>query len=255
MQIKTTSCSAGDIFPLSNIELAGAQCHISSEIPPPFLKVGTRLSVQGQEVFKVVGRALLPAKNSPHAQACPMLKSLVPFDEGKLTLDVSRHGYALAWITLSDKGFIGQREDLSGPAIADMLGQTIPLCHEQGFLLPDEGHALKTLFLELALGQGYDLICTTGGTGLGPRDVAVEATLAVLDKRLQGFEQLMMQTSLAKTPNAIISRAVAGTIGQCLCVNLPGSKKAVQENLAALLPALPHALAKLLGDPTDCAQI
>ncbi len=254
MQIKTTSCSNGDILPLSHTELAGVQGHISTEIPLPFLKVGTRLAVQGQEVFRVVGRALLPTKNKPHAQICPMLKSLVPLDEDTLSFEVNRHGYALAWVTLSDKGFAGEREDTSGPAIAKMLGETIPLCHEQGFLLPDEGPALQTLLTELAHGHGYDLICTTGGTGLGPRDVAVEATLAVLDKRLQGFEQLMMQTSLLKTPNAVISRAVAGIIGETLCINFPGSKKAVEENLEALLAALPHALAKLAGDTSDCGR-
>ncbi len=254
MQIKTISCSAGDIIPLSNCDLAGVQSHITAEIPLPFMKVGTRLEASGQEIFRVVGRALFPQKNSPHVQICPLLKSLVPFDEMNLELSINRHGYALAWITLSDKGYIGQREDTSGPSIVQLLGENIPLCHDQGFLLPDDAKALQTLLLELAVGHGYDLICTSGGTGLGPRDVAVEATLAVLEKRLQGFEHIMMQTSLSKTPHAIISRAVAGTIGECMCINLPGSKKAVQENLSALLAALPHALAKLSGDATDCAR-
>ncbi len=254
MQIHIHICNSGSIIPLSSGPLMGMASHISNELPLPSLKVGTRLEVQGQEVFKVVGRALLPSHDKAHAQVCPLLKAVVPLDAGKLRVDIVRHGYALAWITLSDKGYVGQREDSSGPAIGELLGQNIPLCHEQGFILPDEEPSLRNLLLELSLGQGYDIICTTGGTGLGPRDVSVEATLALLEKRLQGFEQLMMQTSLSKTPHASISRAVAGTIGQCLCINFPGSKKAVQENLEALLPALPHALAKLLGDPADCGS-
>ncbi len=254
MQIHINTCNAGEIIPLSNSPLMGMTSHISLEIPLPSLKVGARLEVQGQDIFRVVGRVLLPSHDKAHAQMCPLLKALVPLDAGKLRVNIVRHGYALAWITLSDKGFIGQREDSSGPAIGDMLGQNLPLCHEQGFILPDEESSLRNLLIELSLGHGYDIICTTGGTGLGPRDVSVEATLAVLEKRLQGFEQLMMQTSLNKTPHASISRAVAGTIGQCLCINFPGSKKAVEENLQALLPALPHALAKLLGDPADCGS-
>ncbi len=255
MQINTINCKAGEILPLSNTVLAGAPSHTLAEIPIPLLKVGTRLMLGEQEIFKVVGRVLLQGKQQAHAQACPLLKALTTVNKDTLDLNPQKHGYALAWITLSDKGYIGQREDTSGPSIGELLAANIPICHEQGFLLPDEIYPLRSLLVELSLGQGYDLICTTGGTGLGPRDVSVEATLALLDRRLQGFEQLMMQTSLGKTPHASISRAVAGTIGQSLCINLPGSKKAVQENLEALLPALPHALAKLLGDKADCATI
>ncbi len=254
MYINTHSCESGDIIPLSNSQLH-MPSHICADLPIPELAVGTRLMAHGQEIFRVVGRALLPSRDQVHAQICPLLKALVPLNTGKFSFELQRHGYALAWITLSDKGFVGQREDSSGPAIGEILSQHLPLRHEQGFLLPDEEPMLRNLLLELSLGQGYDIICTTGGTGLGPRDVSVEATLAVLEKRLQGFEQLMMQTSLIKTPHASISRAVAGTIGQCLCINFPGSKKAVQENLQALLPALPHALAKLLGDKSDCAVV
>lgn len=116
------------------------------------------------------------------------------------TLSVSRSGYAVAVVTLSDKGYAGQREDRSGPALQEALRAALPLCHEQRFLLPDEPAALRALVLELAVGQGYDLIVSTGGTGLAPRDLTPEALLPVLDRRVPGFEQAMMQASLAKTP-------------------------------------------------------
>lgn len=236
--------------------------HSSEQQPLPAWPVGTTLYRAetiatatipdvGSPLFKVVGRVLMP--HSPHAQCCPLLEALEDIPtEVVVPLRSQRQGRALAWITLSDKGHIGQREDLSGPAIEALVRDHIPLCHAQGFMLPDDANALKALLTELALGQGYDCICTTGGTGLGPRDVSPEATLAVLEKRLHGFEQAMMQASLAKTPHAAISRAVAGVLGQTIIINLPGSRKAVVENLAAVIPPLGHAMDKVHGDPADC---
>lgn len=230
--------------------------HSSEQMPLPSWPVGTVLhrastAQATSPLFKVVGRVYMP--HSPHAQLCPLLEALEDISQEALVpLHAQRQGRALAWITLSDKGHVGQREDLSGPAIESLVREHIPLCHAQGFMLPDEANALKALLMELALGQGYDLICTTGGTGLGPRDVSPEATLPLLEKRLHGFEQAMMQASLAKTPHAAISRAVAGVLGRTIIINLPGSRKAVVENLAAVMPPLGHAMDKMHGDPADC---
>ncbi|MEJ2202126.1 MAG: MogA/MoaB family molybdenum cofactor biosynthesis protein, partial [Desulfuromonadaceae bacterium] len=99
-----------------------------------------------------------------------------------------------------------------------------------------------------------DLILTTGGTGLTPRDVTPEATRRVLDYEIPGMAEAMRMASLSKTPHAMLSRAVTGVRGRSLIINLPGSPKGARENLEVLLPALGHALAKLKGDPADCAR-
>ena len=167
---------------------------------------------------------------------------------------VSRQGFSLAWITLSDKGSRGERVDASGPAIRDMVAGALDLCLARGVIIPDEPRLLKAALVDACLHQGFDFVFTTGGTGVGPRDITPEVTLPLLDKRLPGFERAMTMTSLAKTPHAVISRAVAGTLGNALVVNLPGSPKAVRENLDAILPALRHTVEKLQGDPRDCGQ-
>ncbi len=164
-------------------------------------------------------------------------------------------GLSLAWITLSDKGSQGVRQDTSGPLIEAQVREAMELSLCRGFLLPDSSVQLKALLTDLALFQGFDLICTTGGTGVGPRDITPETTLEVIDKRLPGFEQTMTAVSLTKTPMGAISRAVVGTLGSSLIINLPGSPKAVRENLAAVLPAIGHTLAKLQGDSGDCADL
>ena len=107
--------------------------------------------------------------------------------------------------------------------------------------------------LELA-GQGYDLVISTGGTGLSPRDLTPEALIPILDRRLPGFEQVMMAASLEKTPRAVLSRALAGTVGETLLFALPGSRRAALENLEVVLEAVPHALEKLGGDMSDCGR-
>lgn len=167
---------------------------------------------------------------------------------------ISRQGFSLAWITLSDKGSRGERADLSGPTIRDTVAEAMKLSLARGMIIPDEPLMLKAALVDCCLQQGFDLVFTTGGTGVGPRDITPEVTLPLLDKRLPGFERAMTLASLSKTPHAVISRAVAGTMGKSLVVNLPGSPKAVRENLLAVLPALKHTVEKLQGDPRDCGQ-
>ena len=224
--------------------------------PVPGWRVGTRLCDEaGQARFKVAGRLLLPA--TPHAVYAPLLEALTEKLSGPAPLELypaMRKGWAFGLITLSDKGAAGLREDASGPRMTTMVRETLPLCHEQGFMLPDDPEALRVLVMELALGQGYDCLLTSGGTGLSPRDRTPEALLPLLDRRLAGLEQAMIQAGLAHTPHAALSRPLAGTLGTTLILTLPGSERAVRENLAAVLPALGHGLDKLHGDTRDCGR-
>ena len=157
-----------------------------------------------------------------------------------------------AILTLSDKGARGERTDLSGPALRDWLaGQGVEV--EVMALMPDEEMQIAALLTDWVEKLQPDLILTTGGTGVSPRDLTPEATRRVLERELPGFAEQMRRSSLEKTPHAIISRALAGIRGRTLIINLPGSPKGALENLAAIWPAVPHTVAKLQGDPSDCA--
>ncbi|MEI6316091.1 MAG: MogA/MoaB family molybdenum cofactor biosynthesis protein, partial [Syntrophus sp. (in: bacteria)] len=113
---------------------------------------------------------------------------------------------------------------------------------------------IKAALIDCADRQGLDLIVTTGGTGVTPRDVTPDATREVLEKEIPGMAEAMRQASMAKTPHAMISRALAGLRGKTLIINLPGSPKGVRENLAVVLPAIPHAVEKIQGSDKDCAS-
>jgi molybdenum cofactor synthesis domain-containing protein len=158
-----------------------------------------------------------------------------------------------AIVTVSDRGSRGEREDASGQAIEAILT-------DHGFdirhrvIVPDEIPIIESVLRRFADEKEVGLIVTTGGTGVSPRDVTPEATLAVLDRVVPGMAEAMRASSLQKTPHAMISRAVAGIRGATLIVNLPGSPGGAVENLNVLLPALPHALCKIQGDMSDCAR-
>jgi len=161
--------------------------------------------------------------------------------------------FKVAILTISDRGSKGEREDLSGPLIREMV-KDLPAEVIHYEVIPDEKEVIIKTLKKSADRLKADLILTTGGTGLSPRDVTPDATLKVIDKEVPGFSEAMRAESLKKTPHAMISRAVCGIRGSSLIINLPGSPKSVKENLLVILPALPHALSKLKGDPSECAQ-
>jgi len=157
-----------------------------------------------------------------------------------------------AILTLSDKGARGEREDGSGPALRLWLEErAVPTLRSS--IIPDEADEIARTLSEWADSNQFDLILTTGGTGVSPRDVTPDATLSILERVIPGFGEVMRARSLQKTPHAMISRAIAGIRGRSLIINLPGSPKGALENLEAVWEAVPHAVAKLQGDPQDCA--
>lgn len=159
-----------------------------------------------------------------------------------------------AIVTVSDRGARGERKDASGPVLEERLFEEgYQVCFKE--VVPDEVEAVSNILKRLSDEEEMALILTTGGTGVAPRDVTPEATLAVLDRTVPGMGEAMRAASLTKTPHAMISRAVAGVRGMTLIVNLPGSPKGAVENLEVLLPALPHALDKIQGDPSECAAM
>jgi molybdopterin adenylyltransferase len=217
-------------------------------------RAGTLLCAAPEEpLLRVLGHGWLPAGEN-RSSPCTWVQAVAALGGGPIEVLPVRCGISLAWITLSDKGSRGERVDRSGPQIDQLAREHLQISLSRGYLLPDSLEQLRCLLTDLALLQGFDLILTSGGTGLGPRDYTPEATGMVLDKGLPGFEFVMTGASLAKTPHGMISRARAGVLGQSIVVNLPGSPAAVRENLAPLLPALPHALAKLQGDQADCGH-
>lgn len=218
-----------------------------------YIPAGTLITDRGGNgLFQILDLRWRQLPDSSCEEACVILLPLNSISAGEKEISLVKRGWSIACVTLSDKGAAGLRIDKSGPLILEILEQKLELGLKRRFLLSDESGPLKALLSHLALAACYDLIITTGGTGVGPRDNAPQVTNSLLDLPLPGITQAMMAASLAKTPNAVISRASSGLIGRSLIINLPGSVKAVRENLNAVLPALSHCLAKIHGDSTDC---
>ena len=155
-------------------------------------------------------------------------------------------------VTVSDKGAAGEREDISGPLLADLL-------HKMGgdvvrqVIVPDEQIEIEAVLVDLADEEQLDLVVTTGGTGATPRDVTPEATLAVIQREMPGLAEVLRFEGYRKTPLAVLSRGVSGIRGGTLIVNLPGSPKAVREGMETLSSILPHAIKMLRGVDTEHA--
>jgi molybdenum cofactor synthesis domain-containing protein len=155
-------------------------------------------------------------------------------------------------LTVSDRGFMGERKDASGPALRRWL-EAHAVTTGRLEIVPDEEERIAAVLRRWTDEEEFDLILTTGGTGVSPRDVTPDATLKVVERTIPGFGERMRSKSIEKTPTAILSRAIAGVRKRSLIINLPGSPKAAVENLEAVWDAVAHAVAKIRGDESECA--
>ena len=153
-------------------------------------------------------------------------------------------------VTVSDKGYAGEREDISGPLLADLLCEMGAEVVEQT-VVPDEQAVIERTLAALADEARVDLVVTTGGTGPTPRDVTPEATWAVIEREMPGLAEVLRFEGYRHTALAVISRGVAGIRGRTLIVNLPGSPRAVREGMETLVPILPHAIKMIRGRDTE----
>jgi molybdenum cofactor synthesis domain-containing protein len=156
-------------------------------------------------------------------------------------------------LTISDKGFVGKRKDESGPLVAEILTKAGYIVEKQS-IVPDDYEKIVECLITWVDKENLSLIVTTGGTGVSPTDITPEAMLKVIKYQIPGMAEAMRAASLTKTPHAMLSRAMVGVRGESLIINLPGSPEGAKENLAVILPALNHGLAKISGDMSDCSQ-
>ena len=161
--------------------------------------------------------------------------------------------FGAAVLTASDRGARGEREDKSGKVIEEIVQRLGGEVREYA-MVPDDLESIREKLIYFADQLKAEVILTTGGTGLSPRDNTPEATLSVVEKLVPGLAEVMRSESLKKTPHAMLSRAVCGVRGNSLIINLPGSPKAVRECLEFIEPALPHAIELMKGRVSDCAR-
>ena len=161
--------------------------------------------------------------------------------------------FTFAVVTMSDKGSRGEREDTSGAYLLETLTSE-GYIQVSYIIVPDNVPVITKTLIELADKEQVALVVTTGGTGVAPTDVTPEAMQQVIEKEIPGMAEAMRYESMKKTSRAMLSRGKVGIRGATLIVNLPGSLKAVKENLDVLLPVLPHALEKIRGDEGDCGR-
>lgn len=170
-----------------------------------------------------------------------------------MSSNISHRQWTAGILIISDMASRGERDDISGDVMVNMLNKA-------GFkvskkeIVPDQKDIISSTLKKWVDDEALSLILTSGGTGLSPTDVTPQAMKAVIDYEVPGIAEAMRAYGMKITPHAMLSRAIAGVRKSSLIINLPGSPKAVEENLSVVLPALPHALEKLNGDMTECAR-
>ena len=225
------------------------------------LKIGTRLKIgsaivevtqigkechQHCQIYKQVGSCIMPTEGI-------FVKVIKNGSVGSGdSITVLGRPISVYVIVASDKGFSGERQDLSGPAIVEELGDAANIVDVS--VLPDDRAQLSQLMRSIADTEKADVILTTGGTGFAPRDVTPEATMDVIEREAPGIAEAMRAKSLNITDMAMLSRAKAGIRGITLIINMPGSPKAVRECIDVIRPVLAHAVETLRGEAYECAQ-
>jgi molybdopterin adenylyltransferase len=174
-------------------------------------------------------------------------------DTAEVVECVPRRMFQAVILTVSDRCSRGETTDTAGPAVARLLSGSIDAHVYAAEIVPDDGGRITERLRHYCDGHSIDLVLAVGGTGFAPRDVTPEAVGEVIERPTPGLDEAMRRSSLEKTPAAMLSRAVSGIRNSTLIVSLPGSERGAVENLRAILAALGHGLAKLRGDPSDCA--
>ena len=177
-----------------------------------------------------------------------------PGGRARVIETVPRERIQAVVLTISDRCSRGEAADTAGPAAARLLGASLAAHVYRVEVIPDEVEQIASRMRHYCDGHSIDLVLTVGGTGFSPRDVTPEATRGVLERLAPGLDEAMRAASFRRSPHAMLSRGVSGIRGRTLVLNLPGSRRAVVENLQAVLPALEHGLAKLRGDTSECGE-
>lgn len=238
----------------------GSRLRLGAEAVAEITQLGKECHGHRCTVFERLGECLMPRRGL----FARVLHGgeLRPGDPVQVIERVPSEKLQAVVLTISDRCSRGETPDTAGPAVARLLAERLganiysdgPPGHPCE-ILPDERGQIEARLKHYCDGHNIDLVITVGGTGFAPRDVTPEATRAVIDRPTPGLDEAMRAASLAKTPHAMLSRAASGIRRRTLVVNLPGSERAAVENLEAILPALPHGLAKLRGDPADCGRL
>jgi len=179
---------------------------------------------------------------------------VTPGDSVEIVETVPRDVFQAVVLTISDRCSRGETEDTAGPAIADMLRNSLKAYIYKTEILPDDQARIAERFRHYCDGHSIDLVVAVGGTGFSPRDVTPEAVAEVVQRQVPGLGEAMRAASLLKTPRAMLSRSLCGIRHSTLIISLPGSLRSSTENMAVILPVLDHGLSKLRGDPADCGR-
>ena len=238
---------------LSGIDLAaiglGSRLRLGADVVLSITQIG-KVCHTPCRIAQVTGDCLMPRQGLfARVEAGGAVR---PGDEAAVLTLVPRERFQAVVLTISDRCSRGEARDTAGPAVARRLQAEMDAHLYRTEVVPDEQETIAERLKHYADGHSIDLVLTVGGTGFSPRDVTPEATRAVVERPAPGLDEAMRAASLSRTPHAVLSRGASGIRGRTLIVNLPGSERAAVENLNVILPALPHGLAKLRGEMSEC---